>query len=51
MTTNDGPFRSVEDLQEQLRGQSYLADRALATSIYLAVSLGKPLHWKAKPAS
>ena len=43
MTTNDSPFRSVEDLQEQLRGQSYLADRALATSVYLAVSLGKPL--------
>src|SRR5580765_2743768 len=43
MTTNEGPFRSVEDLQDQLRGQSYLADRALATSIYLAVSLGKPL--------
>src|SRR5262245_17939711 len=43
MTTNDSPFRSVEDLQERLRAQSYLADRALATSIYLAVSLGKPL--------
>jgi MoxR-like ATPase len=43
MTTNDLPFRSVEDLQERLRGQSYLADRSLATSIYLAVSLGKPL--------
>jgi MoxR-like ATPase len=43
MTTNDSPFRSVDDLQERLRGQSYLADRALATSIYLAVSLGKPL--------
>jgi MoxR-like ATPase len=43
MTTNDSPFRSVEDLQERLRGQSYLADRALATSIYLAVSLSKPL--------
>jgi MoxR-like ATPase len=43
MTTNDAPFRSVEDLQERLRGRSYLADRALATSIYLAVSLGKPL--------
>jgi MoxR-like ATPase len=43
MTTDDSPFRSVEDLQERLRGQSYLADRALATSIYLAVSLSKPL--------
>jgi MoxR-like ATPase len=41
--TNDSPFSSVENLQERLRTQSYLADRALATSIYLAVSLGKPL--------
>ncbi|HVQ22861.1 MAG TPA: MoxR family ATPase, partial [Candidatus Saccharimonadia bacterium] len=41
--TNDSPFSSVENLQERLREQSYLADRALATSIYLAVSLGKPL--------
>ena len=41
--SNDLPFRSVEDLQERLRAQAYLADRALATSIYLAVSLGKPL--------
>ena len=41
--THDPPFSSVEDLQEQLRSQAYLADRALATSIYLAVSLGKPL--------
>ena len=41
--TNDLPFSSVEDLQERLREQAYLADRALATSIYLAVSLDKPL--------
>jgi MoxR-like ATPase len=36
-------FASVDDLQAVLRGQAYLADRALATSIYLALSLGKPL--------
>jgi MoxR-like ATPase len=37
------PFRSVEELQEALRARAYLADRGLATSIYLAVSLDKPL--------
>jgi len=37
------PFESVEELQEALRGESYLADRGLATAIFLAVSLDKPL--------
>ncbi len=37
------PFDSVEELQLALRGESYLADRGLATAIYLAVSLDKPL--------
>ena len=37
------PFHSVEELQEGLRGQHYLADRGLSTAIYLAVSLDKPL--------
>jgi MoxR-like ATPase len=37
------PFDSVEQLQEQLGQHAYLADRGLATAIYLAVSLGKPL--------
>jgi len=40
---SDAPFGSVEQLQETLRANSYLADRPLATSIYLALSLGKPL--------
>ena len=34
---------SVEELQSALGAHSYLADRGLATSIYLALSLGKPL--------
>jgi MoxR-like ATPase len=34
---------SVGGLQEALRAHSYLADRGLATSIYLSLSLGKPL--------
>jgi MoxR-like ATPase len=36
-------FGSVEELQQALRGQAYLADRGLATSIFLAASLDKPL--------
>jgi MoxR-like ATPase len=37
------PFGSVDELQESLRGRAYLADRGLATAIYLSLSLGKPL--------
>ncbi len=36
-------FTSVEQLQGALGEHAYLADRGLATSIYLALSLGKPL--------
>ncbi|MGA9534077.1 MAG: MoxR family ATPase [Anaerolineales bacterium] len=34
---------SIDQLQEALRDQLYVADRGLATSIYLALKLGKPL--------
>jgi MoxR-like ATPase len=37
------PFHSIEDLEVAFRDQAYLADRALATAIYLSVSLDKPL--------
>ncbi|GBC87236.1 hypothetical protein HRbin12_01239 [bacterium HR12] len=37
------PFASVEELQRALERERYLADRGLATAIYLAVSLDKPL--------
>jgi MoxR-like ATPase len=36
-------FGTVEALQEGLGRHAYLADRGLATAIYLALSLGKPL--------
>jgi MoxR-like ATPase len=39
----DLPFASVDELQAALGGQAYLADRGLATAIYLSLSLGKPL--------
>jgi MoxR-like ATPase len=41
--TDEGPFASTESLQTALEGQSYLADRGLATAIHLALSLDKPL--------
>ncbi|HEY7755181.1 MAG TPA: MoxR family ATPase, partial [Actinomycetota bacterium] len=37
------PFGSVEELTDALATERYLADRGLATGIYLAVSLDKPL--------
>jgi MoxR-like ATPase len=37
------PFGSVEELQGALERERYLADRGLATAIYLAVSLDRPL--------
>jgi MoxR-like ATPase len=37
------PFGSVEELEQALRRHSYLPDRGLATAIYLALSLDKPL--------
>jgi MoxR-like ATPase len=40
---NGEPLASVDDLQAALRAESYLADRGLATAIYLALSIDKPL--------
>ena len=36
-------YTSVDDLQAALGEHAYLADRGLATAIYLSLSLGKPL--------
>ena len=38
-----GLIGSVDELQTALGGESYLADRGLATSIHLSLSLDKPL--------
>jgi MoxR-like ATPase len=37
------PYESVDELHRALRDRAYLTDRGLATAIYLAVSLSKPL--------
>ncbi|MEZ5100853.1 MAG: MoxR family ATPase [Thermoleophilia bacterium] len=36
-------FQSVDDVQAALRTESYLPDRGLATSIYLALAMRRPL--------
>jgi len=36
-------INSIDDLQSALREQLYIADRGLATAIYLALKLGRPL--------
>lgn len=36
-------IQSIEDLQARLRGELYIADRGLATAIFLALKLGRPL--------
>ena len=36
-------FRSIDELQEALRGKRYFASRGLATTMFLALELGRPL--------
>ena len=40
---NDAPFTDVDELREALAAQRYLADRALATALFLAATLEQPL--------
>jgi MoxR-like ATPase len=35
--------RSIEDIQDDFRGRNYIADRSLATAVFLALELGRPL--------
>jgi len=37
------PIQSVEQMQNEFRDRLYIADRGLATSIFLALRLGRPL--------
>ncbi len=42
-------LNSIESVQEALLGQSYLADRSLATALFLAWRLKKPLFLEGEP--
>ena len=37
------PFETIDELEVSLRDQLYLADRGLATSIFLSLKLKRPL--------
>src|SRR5207237_1853393 len=40
---------SVEELTDLLRQQAYLADRGLATAVFLGISLGRPILLEGEP--
>ena len=42
---------SIDELQQRLAGADYVADRALATSIYLALKLQRPLFLEGEPGT
>jgi len=42
-------FASIEDAQARIAARGYIADRMLATTLFLAVSLGKPLYLEGEP--
>ena len=42
-------IESIDQLQEALRGQNYVADRGLATAVYLSLKLQKPLFLEGAP--
>jgi MoxR-like ATPase len=41
----------INDVQQMLSGQSYLADRALATVVFLALRLGRPIFLEGEPGT
>lgn len=43
------PFASIEELEHALRAEGYLAERALATSLFLSLSLERPLLLEGEP--
>ena len=42
---------SIDATQTLLAGQSYLADRALATVLFLALKLGRPIFLEGEPGT
>lgn len=42
-------FKSIEDVEAQFAERGYIADRTLATTIYLAIALNKPIFLEGEP--
>ncbi len=43
------PFESIETLESRFAEQGYITDRMLATTVYLATAVGKPLFLEGEP--
>ena len=41
--TRPGGTQSIEAIQDDFRGRNYITDRSLATAVFLALELGRPL--------
>ena len=42
-------FKSIEEVERRFAEQGYIADRTLATTVYLAAILGKPIFLEGEP--
>jgi len=42
-------FNSIDEVESSFTAHRYVADRTLATSVFLAVALGKPLYLEGEP--
>ncbi len=42
-------YNSIDDLQDALKAEDYIADRGLATAVYLALALERPLFLEGEP--
>ena len=42
-------YNSIEELQQALYDQNYVAERSLVTAVYLSMKLGKPLFLEGEP--
>lgn len=42
-------FSSIDEIQERFSAQGYIADRMLATTLFLSVALGKPIFVEGEP--
>jgi MoxR-like ATPase len=43
------PYETIESLEHALAGENYIADRGLATTIFIALTLNKPLFVEGEP--
>ena len=42
-------FKTIEEVEEKFAGEGYIADRTLATTVFLAAALGKPIFLEGEP--